>query len=368
MHLQKRILIGWIASISIATAVSAAAPTDSHQADEQVVPLYASGPRSFAMLTLGDGPPTPVVFDTGTDENVLKEAYAKHLRLRVVGRTTLVDGATGKRRMVMEVALPRPQISGIPIKPAKAVSVPSAESDSVGVFGPGSFSGRLAVLELSLNRLRILAKGPRLSEVDAAPYVNGLPALNISVAGIPLSAHLDSGSDGGLGLSRSLLGKIPLEGPAYVLGTAVSALGEQKIYGGRIKGEVVIGPLRLKNPQVTFFLDGPPRANVGYELMRQIRLVMDPARKRSWVLDPADLSGPLDQFSGQFGPRNIRVENGKLVHQREGRPAYELKYVGGDLFEMPETGDEIQFGRRDGRIVSLEFISADGQVTSYARS
>ena len=62
----------------------------------EILPLFASGPRAFAMLTLGDGPPTPVVFDTGTDHNLLTENYAKKLKLTIVGSAPVTDAASGK--------------------------------------------------------------------------------------------------------------------------------------------------------------------------------------------------------------------------------------------------------------------------------
>ena len=341
---------------------------DASAPSQEIVPLYAFGPRARAMLTLGDGPPAPVVFDTGTNGNLLTEDYAKHLQLKVIGSEALIDASTGKESKVSVVALPEPRLSGVLVSPPTAQTFAYREPDMVGIFGPNSFSGRLVTLELGLSRLRISsAEQDRLPRGPAVPYRNGLPALNIIVAGIPLSAHLDSGATAGLRLSSSLLGKVPLKGPATVVGIAVSASGEEKSYGGQINGDVVIGPLRLKDPEVVFNGRGTG-ANVGYAILRQLRVVLDPAGKRSWVLDPSGGPGPLSAFAGQFGPRAIRVERGKLIHQRDGRPPFELKYLGGDLFEMPATGDLVQFYRKDGKVISLELITTEGDVVPAERT
>ena len=86
------------------------------------------------------------------------------------------------------------------------------------------------------------------------------------------------------------------------------------------------------------------------------------------MLDPASEHPSWADFTGRFGPRTIRLEKGKLIHQRDGRPAFELKYLGGDLFENSATGDRIQFFRKDGRVVRLELITPDGQVAPAERT
>jgi PAS domain-containing protein len=103
-------------------------------------------------------------------------------------------------------------------------------------------------------------------------------------------------------------------------------------------------------------------------VIRHLTVVLDPANKLTWVLDPAKENPAWSDFTGRFGPRTIRLENGKLIHQRDGRPPFELQYLGGDLFEMPATGDRIQFFRKDGRVVRLELISKENRISSAERT
>jgi hypothetical protein len=95
--------------------------------------------------------------------------------------------------------------------------------------------------------------------------------------------------------------------------------------------------------------------------------VLDPANKLTWVLDPAKERPNWSDFTGRFGPRAIRLEHGKLVHQRDGRPPFALTYLGGDLFEMP-TGDRIQFFRKNGRVVRLELITRENRISPAERT
>lgn len=367
----SRMLVAALAGMTTIAASAQNSPSADAAAEPKIVPLYSSGPRALAMLTLGDGPPAPVVFDTGTDHNLLTEAYSKRLGLKVVGESEMVDAATGKSARVPVLALNEPRLSGVPVVSAQAQQFAYSEDDMVGVFGPGSFVGSLVTLELSHGRIRISPLSPAtIPAGPSTPYRDGLPALDIKVGGMTISAHLDSGATGELALSRDLMDEVKLKAPAQVIGSAISALGRQDVYGGQLDGDVQIGPLRLKDPQVSFIgaAGNGPGANIGYKLMRQMTLVMDPAGQRSWVLDPGSGPGPLTDFVGRFGPRSIRVEGGKLVHQRDGRPAFELRYLGGDLFEMTATGDRVQFYRRAGRVQRLELITAEGQVAPAERT
>jgi len=367
MHIRA-LLIGRF-GLLLCLAASGNAVSSSPPATQEIVPLYASNQRALAMLTLGDGPPAPVVFDTGEDMTWLVTPYAKHLKLNVVGSRPLVDEATGKQSTVPLIKLPSPRLSGVAVSAAvPTMMIDYDEPDMVGVFGPGAFNGRLVTLELSQHRVRVGPLTPEaLPRGKASPYFHHLPAMTIDVAGVSALAHLDSGSTLGLGLGRALMKKVKLKSPPVIVGQARSVSGEQDVYSAQIDGDVRIGPVILHDPQATFTGEGQG-ANVGYDIMRQLTLVMDPAGQRSWVLDPADLVGSLDQFVGQFGPRTIRVEGGKLIHQRQGRPAFALTYLGGDLFEMPETGDRIQFYRKNGRVIRLELINAGGDVVPAERT
>ena len=363
MRMEVGVIIG-LAALTICAA-GASAVTQSSGGDElnqQIVKLYTSGPRALVMLTLGDGPPAPVVFDTGEDKTWLVTPYAKRVGAKIVGTGPLIDEATGKHSTVPLIHLVSPKLSEVPLSPRETMMVDYSEPDMVGVFGPGAFNGRLVTLELSRNRVRVAPLGPEtLPPGKSSPYFHDLPATTIDVAGLPVVAHLDSGSTMGLSLGKALMGKIRLKVPPQIVGQATSVSGTQDVYGSQIDGDVKIGPVTLHDPEVTFAGNGNG-ANVGFDIMRNLILVMDPAGQRSWVLDPSDLSGPLDQFAGTFGGRSVKVEGGKLVYQREGRPAFDLEYLGGDLFAIRQTGDEVQFHRVAGKVTGFDLITEDGQV------
>jgi hypothetical protein len=157
----------------------------------------------------------------------------------------------------------------------------------------------------------------------------------------------------------------PLKAPPTIVGKAVSALAEQDVLGGELAGSVEIGPYSLKDPSVAFF---DTVINVGFPVIRNLTIVLDPANKLTWVLDPTKEKPNWSDFTGRFGPRTIRVEQGKLVYQRDGRPPHVLTYLGADLFAMPETGDRIQFFRKDGRVVRFELITSQNRISPAERT
>jgi hypothetical protein len=175
----------------------------------------------------------------------------------------------------------------------------------------------------------------------------------------------DTGHDGALSLPAASVNSFALKAPAKVVGRAVSALAAQDVLGGELVGSVEIGPYSVKDPSVAFF---DTVINVGFPIIRKLTIVLDPANKRTWVLDPATEKPNWADFTGRFGPRTIRLENGKLFNQRDGRPAFELTYLGGDLFDIPATGDRIQFFRKDGRVVRLELITSENRISPAERT
>ena len=359
-----RVLRLWLCLPVIAAAN--AMPAFAAPKLSEIVPLYVSTTRPLAMLTIGDSAPIPVIFDTGSDENVLDAALAKRAGLKVVGHFNLVDDASGKSVEVPTAATPDPRLSGVPLDSKIVRLLDYRSGDEVGIFNPYIFGDRYVVIEAGLNRLRIIPRDSGFVPPGPGhPYVQNIPAAEIRIAGKMHDAVLDTGNDSSLSLAAALVKSVPLKAPAKSVGKAVSLLGEQEVLGGDLAGPVEIGPFTLRDPHVAFV---DTVINVGFPTIRHLTIVLDPANKRTWVLDPATEKPNWSDFTGRFGPRTIRLEGGKLVHQRDGRPPFALTYLGGDLFEMPATGDRIQFFRKDGRVVRLELITSENRISPAERT
>lgn len=348
------------------TLATAAMPALAAPKSSEIVPLYISTNRPLAMLRIGDSAPMPVVFDTGTTENILDAALARQNKLKIVGHFKLVDDVSKKSTLVPTAAARHARLSGVPldIEVVRLSDYPSG--DEAGVFGPYSFRNRYVVVEAGLNRLRIISKDSGFVPPGPGhPYKEDIPATEIRVGGKLYDAVLDTGHDSALSLPTDFVNSAPLKAPPTVVGKAVSALAVQDVLGGELAAPVDIGPYSLKNPKVAFF---DTVINVGFPVIRNLTIILDPTNKLTWVLDPASEKPRWSDFTGRFGQRTIRLEGGKLFYQRDGQPAYEMTYLGGDLFEIHATGDRVQFFRSEGRVVRYEMISNLNRVSQVERT
>ena len=115
------------------------------------------------MLTVGTQAPVRVIFDTGASGNVLDIEYARQIGLPDQGaaavrapagapmqgfRTSIAEGRLGNvadRRSARGRAARRRRCSIFAFR---------------GVFGPGTFSGRLVHLDLARGEIRVTEKTP----------------------------------------------------------------------------------------------------------------------------------------------------------------------------------------------------------------
>lgn len=273
----------------LASAALAQAP-----AARPVVPLDLSGPRPIAMLAVGSGPPVRVIFDTGASGNIIDIDYARAIGLPDEGPAAVHTPAGGAAMPGFRTVIAAGRLGDAPLVNVRAVAMSSPalrHLEVQGVFGPGTFSGRLVHLDLARGEVRITDKTPETIPAGAAsPYsgsgrMPGLPGISVAIAGQAFDGHIDTGQPGLLMLPLSMAGRVPLDGemrqaprPARLADGVPRPLFE-----GRIRGTVRIGPLTFENPEVRF-MDGLQRVNVGMQALRGLTVVIDPAERRSWLL------------------------------------------------------------------------------------
>ena len=281
------------AAAAIACATAAAAAAAQAPAAPEVIALDLSGPRPIAMLSIGGGAPVPVIFDTGASGNVIDAEYARGAGLPEEGpalvgtpaggeplrgfRTTIADGRLGNAalRGVRAVAVPMPVMQALSVK---------------GVFGPGTFSGRLVHVDLGRGEVRVTEKTAALIPAGTSfPYggagPRSLPGVTVEIGGRSYDAHIDTGQPGMLAFPAAMAGELPLDGelrpsarPARLADGAPRESRE-----GRIRGTVRVGPLTFENPEARF-IEGLQRVNVGIAALRGVTIVLDPAERRSWLI------------------------------------------------------------------------------------
>ncbi|CAN7459011.1 aspartyl protease family protein [Devosia sp. LjRoot16] len=255
---------------------------------EAVIPVYLSSKRPLVMMRIGDHPPAPVVFDTGTNDNILDTVYAEPFELPRIGPSTSIDGNTGIPVPGYQTHLVGVRLGGAPIADAPANVFDYRSTDEVGIFGPNSFPGKLVLLDLRNAELRILP-GTAIASMQGPgmPYLGdgaaGLPSIPIVLPSGTVDAILDSGNDSTLVLPLDLADELGVGGTLKEIGKVVSASGSQPVYEGQVTGDIKIGPVTLNNPVVRFFKAGRPL--IGLPVLLQMTLAFDPSNGRSWVID-----------------------------------------------------------------------------------
>lgn len=243
----------------------------------------------MVMLRVGDSLPLPVVFDTGSNGNLVDIKVADQLHLPNTGPSPSVDGSTGRPVPGHDTFLKNASISGVAIQDARATAFAYEVPDETGVIGPNSFPNKLVRMEGTRSRLVLLPKTPdTIPHCKAFPYgVNALPSAILEIGDLKITAILDSGNDSSIILPMEYVKELSLVAAPVPIGYAVSAAGKQPILSAHLKGAVKIGSVTLDGPEIRFMAGGTP--NVGLPILRELTVVMDPTEGRDWVLsaDPA---------------------------------------------------------------------------------
>ena len=270
-----------ITAFALASAGSAQA-----QEPPTIIPLFQSQDRVLVMLTVGDHPPMPAVFDTGTNGNVIDMGVADRLGLEHRGASRSIDGSTGLPVPGFETFIAAASLGGAPIPDARATAMAFSFPNEVAIIGPNSFPGQYVVMDLARSRLVILNKDQSPATDEGAPYLGegggALPSLMLMIGGRAIPAILDSGNNSDFLLPLAMAADLPLEAAPVVIGLTTSAAGTQDLYEARLAGDISVGDVVFSRPRVRFIEGGRP--NIGMPVLRRLKLMFDPVEKRTWIL------------------------------------------------------------------------------------
>jgi hypothetical protein len=284
-----------IAKLLAAALAAAAALAQPASPAVETVPLDLSGPRPIATLTVGTGAPVRVIFDTGASGNVLDADFAHSAGLPDDGPAQVGTPAGGPPMIGFRTRIESGRLGNAPIDGVRGVALPMPAMQHLnvkGIFGPGTFSGRLVFLDLARAEVRVLPKTPENTPSGPShPYsgagMRSLPGVAVEIGGRSFEGHIDTGQPGMLMMPMAMTGDVPLEGALTDGPPARMADGVPRaVKIGRIRGTVRVGTLTFDNPEVRF-MEGLNRVNVGMLALRGATIVFDPAERRTWVLPPA---------------------------------------------------------------------------------
>ena len=245
-------------------------------------PFYLSATRMMVMVRVAGDAPAPMVFDTGTNGNVIDTTVADRLHLPDTGTSHSIDGSTGRPVAGYTTLLTHATVGGFPMADGPATVADYKAEDEVGVIGPNSFPGRLVMLDFKAKRIRILGPASQRAPVGIGiPYRDDLPSVKLDIGGTVVDAKLDTGNDSALLLPTSLLKSLKMKAPPAVIGYATSAAGRQPVLEGQVDGDVLVGAIRLVSPKVRFMEGGTP--NVGLPIIEQMQVTLHPDHGLSWI-------------------------------------------------------------------------------------
>jgi membrane-associated protease RseP (regulator of RpoE activity) len=162
---------------------------------------------------------------------------------------------------------------------------------------------------------------------DGAPGVfhlgdaDQLAEISMTIAGRPMSAHIDTGSPGGIMLPLSVASSLPLVSPPVVVGRGKTVNASFDIYSATLDGMAEIGPFRLERPEI-HFVEGAPVGNIGNGFLSNYVVTIDPAGRRM------RLEESTPGAKGATRARTVKNEGSKR------RYGIRFPGIGGDRLEV----------------------------------
>ena len=287
-------------ALFLASPVVAQAATAKNEAPQRTelakpivsVPMDNWGGRPVVQARINGRGPFKLLLDTGTGfAAVLDDDLLKKLELPVPDKAP-TPGSIGENDPVGvdTITIGDAEFSKVKVRPTDFGGfMPPGREGPEGILGLPLFEHCLLTLDYPGNRV-ILESGelapPNGEIIVYSPDRErdfGV-TIGLSVAGVNVRAHLDSGSPGFVTLLNKMQEKLPLTGKPQVIGLARTPQGETEIRLATLDGVVKIGPHEFTNPKINFADLGPmvdhDCGNVGYRLLKDFTITLDQKNRR----------------------------------------------------------------------------------------
>jgi hypothetical protein len=250
-------------------------------AAEVVLPMHLLGTAPIVEAMVNGKGPFRFLLDTGAEVTLVTPSLARELGLPSLGETS-VGSPGGPPVAAQSIRLERLEIGSAKLHGVPGLSLdlsqvfPNPDSPR-GVLSAALFQGLLLTLDYPAGKIVIRpgelpkADGSEVFEYDPADGQIGIP---LSIAGIEIKAHVDSGSMGGITLPKGYADQLPLASKPVGVGKARLVGKEITILKARLNGTVRLGRYHFENPDL-MFNEAAPVGNIGYEFLRRFSLTLD---------------------------------------------------------------------------------------------
>jgi CubicO group peptidase (beta-lactamase class C family) len=254
---------------------------------EVSVPIHWFTKRPVVDVRINGKGPYRLFLDTGAQGSVLDQGLADELKLPVVGEAR-VGSPGGKGLPGKQVRLDRLEVGDAKLSIVQAAAFDRSqlgrgEEVPRGVLSASTFPGYLVTLDYPHSQL--LIRRGQLPEPDGARVFGygekrPLPEIPLSIAGLDVTLHLDSGSGGGITLPLELAKRLPLTSKPVEVARGKRVDQEVVILGAKLNGQVKLGEYALENPDLRFQDVANAPGHVGYEFLRRFAVTLDASNHR----------------------------------------------------------------------------------------
>jgi Aspartyl protease len=260
----------------------------------------------------GQGP-FAFVIDTGTScEAIVSPRLVKRLGLSATGRKSITDLGGHGTHSLATVDFRTLSLAGSDFRSVRAVVTDLPDGDSVldGILGFGLFANQLLTLDYPRHRLTLedgTLAGTNTDGVVQMRMFNGIPVVEIDVAGAKADAGIDSGGRG-LSIPDSLISKVRFASSIDTVALGRTQVSSFALRGAVLDGAVELAGFRFERP----WLEVNPVfsiANLGSGAMQDFIVTFDQRSKLvrftsaatlHRLVKPRDLAAtpPLDELVG----------------------------------------------------------------------
>ena len=271
--------------LALILTVAACRAPPSAPSPRQTIALDLTHGAPLMHLAIGARAPVYAIFDTGSDLSVIDIAYARRIGLPEQGPDYIGSPLGGPRIEGFRTTIRDVTFEGVRAPAFAATAAPLDLGAPLAIVSPNAFGGKWLTIDFGGSRILLDARGAQPPEGVRSGYDSEgrLPTIAVDIGGRAISAHLDTGSDGGLSLPYAVAASLQFVVPPRKSGRAQSAAAQFDVYSAQLRGDVRVGPLLLRDPEVEFFDADSATANVGMGLLRHLQIVIDPERKAVWT-------------------------------------------------------------------------------------
>ena len=347
------------------------------------IPVDLRTQRPIITLNINGKGPYKFIFDTGAGRNFIDEELSKELKLEVIGKDSI--GSPGTNRQVMSNRVLVSQISIANALTSKGINMNTMPLRKMlpvdGVIGGFFFKNYLLSIDYPKSILAITKGELKINAEGVIPFSQDSRILSteISIAGNRLEAHLDSGNPGNIDIPFSLKDKLEFVKEPIEDGIIRTSLASHKRWKATLKGDVVIGNMVYKSPEVNL-IEGFEFVNLGFLFFNQSQITIDGLnnllkieRSSSSIREAEDLAATKvesNEYAGWYGGqvRRVILEDGQMYLQRKEGPKIKLELVKKDYYKMTfsmATANElpnVRFERNSNQeITGITFVFSNGK-------